>query len=78
MSPLGRIVDMVRLDLEFVEDYPKTRIFQSVGKPFCVWILEVSKSVRTCIAIRYTTTRNSLGHVQGHTSYTKFSVIFWK
>ena len=47
MLPLGHIVDMVRMDMEFVEDSLKARGLQRVVRLFCVWMLEGSKSVRT-------------------------------
>ena len=78
MIPLGHILDMVRLNLEFVEDYPRTRSFQRVGILFCVWMLEGYKSVHTCITTSYTTKRNRVGQLQGHTNSTYFSVIFCK
>ena len=78
MSPLGHFVDMVRLDLEFVEDSLKTRILQRVGRLFCVWIMEGSKSVRICITTSSTTTRNTVGQLQGYTNSTYFIVFFCK
>ena len=61
MSPLGHIVDILRLDLEFVEDSIKTRSLQRVVRLFCVWMLEGSGSVRTCITTSSITTRNRVG-----------------
>ena len=57
MSPLGHIVDMVRLDLEFLEDSIKTRSSQRFGRLFCVWMPGGSESVSTCDTTRYKTTR---------------------
>ena len=70
MSPLGHIVDMVRLDLEFVEEYLKTRSLQRVGRLFCVLMLEGSKYVRTCIVTNSITTRNRVVQLQVHTNST--------
>ena len=42
MSTIGNIVDMVRLDLEFVEESPKTGSWKRVVRLFCVCILEGS------------------------------------
>ena len=57
MSPLGQIVDIVRMDMEFVEDSPRTRLLQRMGKLFCLWVMEVLESVRTYIFTSSTTTR---------------------
>ena len=78
MSPLGHIVDMARLDLEFLESSPKKRSLQRVGILFCVWILEGYESVRTCITISSITTKNIVVQLQFHTNSTYFNVIFWK
>ena len=78
VSTLGHIVDVVRLDLEFVEDSLKTRGLQRVVRLLCVWILEGYKFVRTFIATRSIITRNRVGQLQVHTNSTYFSVIFWK
>ena len=78
MSPIGHIVDMVRPDLEFVEDSPKTRILKRVGRLFCVWILEGSESLCTLISTSSITKINRVGQLQVHTNSTYLSVIFWK
>ena len=70
MSPLGHIVDMVRLDLEFVEDSLKIRGLERVVRMFCVCMLEGSKSVYTCIATSSITTRNMVNQLQVHTNNT--------
>ena len=75
MSPIGHIVDMVRLDMEFVEDFTKTRSLQRVGRMLCVWILEGYKYVRTCITTSSITTINKVGQMQVHTNSTYFSVL---
>ena len=78
MSPIGHIVDMVRPDLEFVEDSSKTRILKRVGRLFCVWILEGSESLCTLISTSSITKINRVGQLQVHTNSTYLSVIFWK
>ena len=47
MSPLGQILDMGGLDLEFVEDSLKTRSLKRVGRLFYVCMMEGSEFVRT-------------------------------
>ena len=78
MSPIGHIVDMVRPDLEFVEDSPKTRILKRVGRLFCVWILEGSESLCTLISTSSITKINRVGQLQVHTESTYFSVLCFK
>ena len=75
MIPLGHIMDIVRLDLEFVEDSLKKRSLQRVGRLLCVWIMEGYKSVRTYITTISITTRNIFGHMQVHTNSTYFIVL---
>ena len=75
MSLLGNIVDIVWLDLEFVDEYLRKINFKRVGRLFCAWMLEGSKSVRTFISKISTTTRNRVGQLQVHKKSTYFSAI---
>ena len=78
MIPIDHIVDMVRLDLQFVEDFLNTIILKRLGRLFCVWMLEGSESVRTFVVTSSITTRNRVGQLKVHTKSTYVSVICWK
>ena len=75
MSPFGHIVDIVRLDLEFVEESLKTLSLKRVGRLLCVWMLKGSEYVRTCITKISITTINRIGQMQVHKNSTYFSVL---
>ena len=75
MIHLDHIVDMVRLELEFVEDSPKTISLKRVRRLFCVWMLKGSEFVGTCITTSSKTTRNRVGNMKGTKNSTKFSVL---
>ena len=78
MSPIGHIVDIVRLYLEFLEESPKTRSLQRVDRLF-LFIYFGRFLIRAYICCqKLYNHKNEIDQVQVHTNSTCFSVIFNK